>query len=82
MGFSLSTIYREIKRNRTKITIPPTHYYWCYRYDSFFADGKAKQRKHVRAKKLDANPHLKSYVLKKLKLGWSPQQIEIGRAHV
>ena len=76
MGFSLSSIYREIKRNRTKISIPPDNWYWCYRYDSFFADDKAKARKYVRPKKLDSHPELKNYVLDKLKQGWSPKQIE------
>lgn len=76
MGFSLSSIYREIKRNRTKITIPPAHYYWCYRYDSFFADIKAKKRKHVQTLKLEKDKELRGYVFKKLKKGWSPKQIE------
>ncbi len=76
MGFSLSTIYREIKRNKRVITIPPAHYYWCYRYDSFFAQSKSEERRYVKPDKLDVDTKLRGYVLKKLKIGWSPKQIE------
>ena len=75
MGFSLSSIYREIKRNRTKISIPPDNWYWCYSYDSYFAQDKAKSRRFVHPLKLDVNKELRGYVFKHLKLGWSPQQI-------
>jgi len=54
----------------------PARCYYYYRYDSYFAHSNAKNRKYVRPNKLDQDKELRSYLLKKLKTGWSPQQIE------
>lgn len=58
------SIWREIKK-RSKNG----------RYLPSFAGTEARQRKTHRKRKIENNPWLKNYVLAKLKLYWSPEQI-------
>src|SRR3990167_10712208 len=58
------SIWREIKRNsRNGI------------YLQSVARKKAKKRKVHRERKIENDEHLKKYILEKLKLYWSPEQI-------
>jgi IS30 family transposase len=62
-----STISRELRRNR-----PPT--YACYGGGS--ADFRARQRRRIASRHQRLrNPRVRSYVCRKLRLGWSPEQI-------
>ncbi len=69
LGRNKSTISRELKRNG---------HHRLYEYLPDTAEKKACQRKARGRKKryLDKEPELKEYVLEKLRLGWSPEQIE------
>ncbi len=58
-----STLYRELKRNTTSNKYSPGR-----------ADEKALCRKYRRCN-IERYPTLRTYVIKKLKLGWSPEQI-------
>lgn len=58
------SIWREVKRNSVNGIYYP-----------YEADKKAKERKVHRKKKIEGNKILKIYILKKLKLYWSPEQI-------
>lgn len=63
LNFHRSTIYREIKRRSNRLGYIP-----------FLMERKlAENRK--RESKLDSNKQLRNYVLKKLQLSWSPEQI-------
>ena len=75
MGFSIkaiaerlcrhrSTIYRELDRNEEG------GYYLPYA-----AHGKSQKRKHRKPLKLKVGTNVYKYVMEKLKLGWSPEQI-------
>ncbi len=76
LGFDVSTIYRELKRNihtfYKNTTINNKH----YAYHHSFAQSKANNRRYVKPRKLDIDKSLRDYVLKKLKEYWSPKQIE------
>lgn len=63
----VSTIWREVKGN--------CKYKRCYR--AAVADQKAQEIRHrqKQLKKLESNEQLKNWVLEKLKLKWSPQEI-------
>src|SRR5271157_1967064 len=67
IGRNKSTISRELKRNKSQI---------YYVYLPHKADMRAKERKH-KAGKRKRLKHLmiQKYVLQKLKLRWSPEQI-------
>ena len=58
------SIWREIKRNSVKKKYLPS-----------VAGREAKKRKTHRKKKIENDVWLKKYILKKLKLYWSPEQI-------
>jgi IS30 family transposase len=64
---SVSTVSREVKGN--------CRYKRCYR--AVTANEKAKDTRHrqKQLKKLEINEQLRSYVLEKLKLKWSPEEI-------
>lgn len=64
IGFHKSTIYRELSRNSTKLG---------YRPD--FASQQYLLRRGYKPSKIDRNEGVKTYVLSKLKEGWSPEQI-------
>lgn len=64
IGYHKSTIYRELSRNSTKLG---------YRPD--FASQQYLLRRRYRPSKIDKNEGVKTYVLSKLKEGWSPEQI-------
>lgn len=63
----VSAVSREVKNN--------CKYRRCYR--ASIADQKAKnrRRKQKQLKKLEANENLRNYVLEKLRLKWSPEEI-------
>lgn len=63
----VSTVSREIRSN--------CKYKRCYRATT--ADQKAKDKRHKQKqfKKLEANETLRDYVLEKLRLKWSPEEI-------
>ncbi len=58
------SIWREINRNSIK-----------GKYLSSIASTETRKRRGHRRKKIENNPWLKKYILKKLKLYWSPEQI-------
>lgn len=63
---SRSTIYREVKRNKTEEGS----------YLPILAQQQAEERaKHGRRNKLRTDGHLRAYVVQALKKGWSPEQI-------
>ncbi len=64
LGKNPTSIWREVKRNSINEIYYPHE-----------ADKRAKDRKVHREKKIESNATLKMYVLKKLKLYWSPEQI-------
>lgn len=70
LGVDRSTIYRELKRNCFK--------HWRNGNDIYWNDTAQKNylERRKRKTKLDQNNNLKEYVHSKLKLGWSPWQIE------
>jgi IS30 family transposase len=60
-----ASIYREIKRNRFK-----------NKYIGSIANTIALERRGAsRKNKIEENPKLKAYILKRLQIGWSPEQI-------
>lgn len=62
-----STVSRELKRNKS----PVYNVYLPHK-----ADARAKERKQqASTRKRLKNPMIKEYVIKKLRLGWSPEQI-------
>ncbi len=68
LSLDRTTIWREIKRNKVKKE----------KYDARFSHPKAcKRRRFANEKgdKIKNNKKLKSYIIKKLKLYWSPEQI-------
>ena len=67
IGRTKSTISRELKRNNS----PIYNVYLPHK-----ADFRAKERKHQSGKrKRLKHPMIEKYVLQKIKLGWSPEQI-------
>jgi len=67
IGRNKSTISRELERNKS----PIYNVYLPHR-----ADLRAKERKHSAGKrKRLKHPMIEKYVLQKLKLRWSPEQI-------
>ena len=67
IGRNKSTISRELKRNKS----PIYNVYMPHK-----ADFRAKERKHSAGKrKRLKHPMIEKYVLQKLKLRWSPEQI-------
>lgn len=72
IGFSRSTVSREVSRHRGPSGA----------YDPYRAHAEAAERaRRPKARKLDANPRLRAYVLARLAEGWSPEQISamLGR---
>lgn len=67
LGRSPSSVSREIQRNK-----PPER----HRYTPRVAHERAlRYRKHRGKRKLDRDGTLRSYVVSRLKLGWSPEQV-------
>lgn len=67
LGRNPSSVSREIQRNK-----PPER----NRYTPRIAHERAlRYRRHRGKRKLDKNENLKAYVVSRLKLGWSPEQI-------
>lgn len=73
LRFSQATIYREIKRNSVVDFYSKETYYWNYTAHKKYL----KRRK--RGLKIEKDLNLKNHIHSKLKLGWSPYQIE-GRS--
>ncbi len=72
---SVSTIGRELKRNRSRVSIGDND--WDYVYEPTHAESVAQARKRNAwfAKVPLKNKKVYAYVLEKLKDGWSPEQI-------
>lgn len=67
LGRSPSSVSRELRRNK-----PPT----LHRYTPRLAHERALQyRKQRGGRKLDKNDKLRSYMVSRMKIGWSPEQI-------
>ena len=67
LGRNKSTISRELKRNNS----PIYNVYLPHK-----ADTRAKERKHKAGKRKGLNqPMIEKYVVQKLKIRWSPEQI-------
>ena len=65
VGYHRATLYRELARNSCQL-----------RYRPDWASQQALlQRRHCKASKLHKNQNLNKFVIEKLKIGWSPQQI-------
>jgi IS30 family transposase len=64
IGYHKSTLYRELERNSSKVG---------YRPD--FASQAYVVRRQYKPNKLDKNPALKTFLIEKLKMGWSPELI-------
>jgi IS30 family transposase len=71
----VSTIGRELKRNKTRVTVGDND--WAMIYESSHAQHVATQRKQNAfvAKQPLKNKKIYSYVLKRLRWSWSPEQI-------
>ncbi len=70
LGVNRSTIYREIKRNSS------THWYSKKKFYCSMSAGKKYLKRRKRETKLSQNKNLQNYVHSKLRMGWSPWQIE------
>jgi transposase, IS30 family len=75
LGRSLSTIGRELKRNKTRVSVGLNN--WEMIYEPIHADHAAKERKKNAwfAKEPLKNKKIFSYVMEKLRDSWSPEQI-------
>ena len=73
LGFSPSTISREIRRNKYEM-------FNISEYDYLYADYLARQRKTLKPKRTAFSKEVKSYVIKSLKKQHSPEQIS-GRIY-
>jgi IS30 family transposase len=71
----VATIGRELTRNKTRVSVGDND--WEMIYEPVHAQHVAMQRKQhaYLAKQPLKNKKIYSYVLKKLKMGWSPEQI-------
>src|ERR1051325_3672942 len=65
LGRHLSTLCREVSRNAVN----------AEKYRAVSADSKARERRSTKQRKLDLFPVLREYVMAKLALRWSPEQI-------
>ena len=70
LGVNVSTIYREINRNKSAHPRTGKMY-----YESYFAHKRYLGRRS-RESRLEADHELRKFVCQKLKERWSPQQIE------
>lgn len=70
LGVDRSTIYRELKRNCFKHWRTGKKIYWSNTAHQNYLDRRKRKTK------LEKDKKLKDYVHSKLKLGWSPWQIE------
>jgi transposase, IS30 family len=70
LGVHRSTIYRELKRNSWTHWLSKTVHYTCFK-----AQDKYIKRRQ-RSSRLQQDSALRKYVSDKLRLGWSPWQIE------
>ena len=75
LGRPVLTIRRELKRNKTRVSVGNND--WQMIYEPAHAQHVAMQRKQnaFLSKQPLKNKKTFSYVLKKLKMGWSPEQI-------
>lgn len=80
-GASINSIAKEIGRNKSTVSreINGKPRTGIGKYDADISHRKALDRieKRGNISILDSNEQLKEYVVKKLKLGWSPEQISI-----
>ena len=78
---SIKAIARELKRPTStisrEITGRPRKGRGRYNADVVQSESDKKRRKQGRSSKMETNKALKQYVVKKLKIHWSPEQIEI-----
>ena len=65
VGYHRATLYRELARNSCQFGYRPD---WA-------SQQALLRRRHRMAAKLHKNQNLNQFVLEKLKIGWSPQQI-------
>jgi len=75
LGRDIRTIQREIIRNKTRVAVGDND--WQMSYEPVHAQHVAMQRKQYAylTKQPLKNKKIFSYVLRKLKMGWSPEQI-------
>jgi len=75
LGRDIRTIQREILRNKTRVAVGDND--WQMIYEPIHAQHVAMQRKQhaYLAKQPLKNKKIFSYVLRTLKMGWSPEQI-------
>lgn len=75
LGRPVLTIRRELKRNKTRVAVGDND--WEMIYEPVHAHHVALQRKQhaFLSKQPLKNKKIFSYVLRKLKMGWSPEQI-------
>lgn len=71
----ISTIGRELRRNQVRVTVDDDD--WEYIYEPLHAQAVSQERKQNAwfAKQPLKNKKVYAYVLKKLRSGWSPEQI-------
>ena len=69
LGCNASTISRELKRNIYE-------FYNLRKYEYLFADWQARNREEIKPKRKDFNENIKAYVISKLKIQHSPDQIK------
>ena len=74
LGRDIRTVQRELLRNKTRITVGRE---WEIIYEPIHAQHVAMERKQhaFLAKQPLKNKNIYSYVLKHLRMGWSPEQI-------
>ena len=75
LSHHVSTIGRELKRNKTRVTVGDND--WQMIYEPIHAQHVSEERKQHAwlAKQPLKNKNIYSYVLERLKSGWSPEQI-------
>lgn len=75
LGRNVSTIGRELKRNRVRVALPNND--WEVIYEPLHAQAMADKRKlkAFLAKQPLKNKQIYAYVFKHLRQGWSPEQI-------
>lgn len=76
--YSQRAIARALDRSPNTISYEIRENSVCGRYDPLKADAKARVRKHYRKlewSKIEADPDLKKFVIRKLKKHWNPDEI-------
>lgn len=75
LGRDIKTIRRELKRNSTRVSVGDNDWEMIYEPTHAHAVAIDRKRRAWFAKEPLKNKKIYKYVLKKLKLGWSPEQI-------